>query len=232
MAYDGGKAGAGVYQQIINQIPPHTVYIEAFAGDASIARYKRPAQHTILIEADERQAGQLTQAALPGCIVICGDALEELKRYKWRGHEFLYCDPPYLFASRSNQRNLYRCEFGEIEQHRALIRLLRRLPCQIALSGYWSPLYELELSDWRAIQFTTIKRSGERATEWLWMNYAEPLELHDYRYLGQGFRQRERIKRKKQRWVERLRSLPQLERHALMAALDELRQEAVEHRQK
>lgn len=32
MTYKGGKAGAGVYQQIINQIPPHDVYIEPFLG--------------------------------------------------------------------------------------------------------------------------------------------------------------------------------------------------------
>jgi hypothetical protein len=32
-------------------------------------------------------------------------------------------------------------------------------------------------------------------------NFPEPVALHDYRYLGEDFRQRERIKRKKQRWV-------------------------------
>ena len=35
--------------------------------------------------------------------------------------------------------------------------------------------------------------------EWLWMNYAEPAELHDLRYLGSNFREHERIKRKKTR---------------------------------
>jgi hypothetical protein len=32
MTYPGGKGGAGVYQMIINQIPPHRVYIEPFLG--------------------------------------------------------------------------------------------------------------------------------------------------------------------------------------------------------
>ena len=32
--------------------------------------------------------------------------------------------------------------------------------------------------------------------EWLLMNYSAPVELHDYRYLGNTFRDRERIKRK------------------------------------
>lgn len=31
MRYPGGKGGAGVFQTIINQFPPHRVYIEPFA---------------------------------------------------------------------------------------------------------------------------------------------------------------------------------------------------------
>jgi hypothetical protein len=37
--------------------------------------------------------------------------------------------------------------------------------------------------------------------------------------LGEDFRQRERIKRKKQRWLNRLRTMPILERQALLAAI-------------
>lgn len=52
MSYPGGKAGPGVYQQIINQMPPHDVYIEAFLGAGAIMRRKRPAGLNIGIEAD------------------------------------------------------------------------------------------------------------------------------------------------------------------------------------
>jgi hypothetical protein len=62
---------------------------------------------------------------------------------------------------------------------------------------------------------------GGLRTEWLWCNFPEPIALHDYRYLGIGFRKRERIKHKKQRWTARLHSLPMLERQALLAAIDE-----------
>lgn len=30
--YNGGKQGNGVYQNIINHIPPHNVYVAPFAG--------------------------------------------------------------------------------------------------------------------------------------------------------------------------------------------------------
>ena len=42
MRYPGGKGGAGVYQTIINNIPPHDTYIEthlgSFAGEGEILR--------------------------------------------------------------------------------------------------------------------------------------------------------------------------------------------------
>ncbi len=61
------------------------------------------------------------------------------------------------------------------------------------------------------------------ATEWLWMNFPPPLELHDYRYLGQTFRERERIQRKRKRWTARLRCMPALERYAILSAIADLK---------
>jgi hypothetical protein len=51
------------------------------------------------------------------------------------------------------------------------------------------------------------------------MNYPEPDELHDYHFLGDTFRERERIRRRIERWQLRLERLPPLERRALIAAL-------------
>lgn len=36
MRYPGGKGGAGVYQTIINNIPPHDTYIETHLGGGNI----------------------------------------------------------------------------------------------------------------------------------------------------------------------------------------------------
>ena len=41
--YPGGKGGDGVYQTIINLMPPHKIYIEPFLGAGAIMRAKRPA---------------------------------------------------------------------------------------------------------------------------------------------------------------------------------------------
>lgn len=53
------------------------------------------------------------------------------------------------------------------------------------------------------------------------MNYAAPKRLHDYRYLGNDYRERERLGRKTKRWIERLNRLPELERQALLSAIYE-----------
>jgi hypothetical protein len=91
----------------------------------------------------------------------------------------------------------------------------------ILISGYWSDLYADALKDWNSTSFQAMTRAGKPATEWLWYNYPEPVALHDYGFLGENFRERERIKRKKQRWVNRLRTMDVLERRALLAAIGE-----------
>ncbi|NOK64253.1 MAG: DNA adenine methylase [Chloroflexi bacterium AL-W] len=222
MAYPGGKAQAGVYQAIIHQIPTHTFYGEPFLGKGAVLRYKRPATRSIGIDANPDVVQHWQEHSMPGVIVRCGDALEFLNSFRFGRDAFLYLDPPYLMEVRSTQQAYYQHEFFEDEQHLKLLRLIKTLRCNIAISGYWSQMYAQMLSDWRVISFNAVTRSGRVATEHLWMNYPEPVELHDYRYLGSNFRERERIKRKTQRWLQKLKAMPLLERRALMAAINQL----------
>jgi len=107
--------------------------------------------------------------------------------------------------------------------HQRLLAVIRTIPAMMMISGYYSGLYAQTLADWRTARFTTTTRGGNIAEEWVWMNFPPPLELHDYRYLGRNFRERERIKRKKMRWLNRLRRMDSLERHAIMMAIGEFR---------
>jgi site-specific DNA-adenine methylase len=227
MAYPGGKAGDGVYQKIINQMPPHRVYIEAFLGGGAVMLKKRPAISSIGIDVDTAVTQEF-RADIPGLELWNTDAMQWLKTYDFRGDELVYADPPYLMSTRSCQRDYYAHEFASEEEHALLLAVLKSLPCYVMLSGYWSDLYARELRDWRHISYLSRTRGSRTAREFLWMNFPEPFELHDYQYLGENFRERERIKRKKDRWAARLASMPALERYAILDVIDQ----ASSHHQK
>jgi DNA adenine methylase len=194
-------------------------------------RYKRPAPMASIaidIDADVVQQFRRTNPDIPNLELHILSALEWLApgpaaRYYTDPHTLIYLDPPYLMSTRSTQRALYKYEFATEAEHDWLLSLIKGMRCMVAISGYASELYADRLKGWRAIQFPAMTRGGTIATEWLWMNYPAPLELHDCRYLGKNFRERERINRKKQRWSDRLKNMDPLERQALLSAIDELR---------
>lgn len=82
MRYPGGKGGSGVYQTIINLIPPHSVYIEAFAGGANIYERKARAVRSILLERDPKQANVL-RSTIAGCIGSAGTTVINVEAVSW-----------------------------------------------------------------------------------------------------------------------------------------------------
>lgn len=228
MTYPGGKDGPGVYQAIVSRMPPHRVYVEPFLGGGAVMRRKRPAALNIGFDLDldpaavaateAFTAGDGGAAGGPRYRFEVGDALAFLRGYSFAGDELVYCDPPYLLGTRRSGRSLYAFELGD-ERHPDLLDIMLGLPCMVMVSGYWSELYAGRLAGWHATSFPAVTRGGRVATEWLWCNFPLPLALHDYAHLGRDYRERERIRKKKRRWLDRLRGLPLLERQALLAAL-------------
>jgi hypothetical protein len=223
--YPGGKNGAGVFQTLVNLIPPHELYIEAFVGSGAVLRNKRCAASIIIdADADVARAWLVDRGDDRSLTVIHGDARSTLAILNERGlltpRTFIYCDPPYVRSARRSQASLYRHEMTD-EEHELLLALLLTLRASVAISGYRHPIYDAALGDWRRLDFPAMTRAG-LATESVWMNYEPPAELADYRHLGKNFRERERIKRKTHRWRRRLLRMPTLERRALLAALLEL----------
>lgn len=208
-------------------MPPHECYVEAFLGSGAIMRTKRPAARNIGVDRDAAALdgfralveSECCSIALSDVEVLHGNALADDWLLQFYGPSTLiYCDPPYVHSTRTGGV-LYRFEMTN-DDHLMLLDQARRSTCRFMISGYRSALYEAGLQGWHSIDYQAHTRGGMK-TETLWMNFAPPTTLHDYRFLGQGYRERERIKRKKARWIERLKRMDRLERQAILAAIAE-----------
>lgn len=224
MQYPGGKNGGGTYHKIINLIPPHDTYIETHLGSGAIMRYKAPAKKNIGIDLDIKvftTGTLLIGSDYPADMdFVLGDCLEFLRDYHFVGNEFIYCDPPYLINTRRSNGKIYKFEYAE-KDHIELLTRLNTVHCKVMISGYYSKLYNDMLSNWETVSFQAQTRAG-LATEYLWMNYNKPIELHDYRYLGENKTQRQMLKRQRERWINRLNKMSPLKKQALLSVLKEI----------
>jgi site-specific DNA-adenine methylase len=228
--YPGGKNGSGVYQTIINNIPPHTTYIEAFGGSLAVfRRIRRSARMSIVNDINPVVVKGYDKEFNFSAIIYNRDAVELLNllkhRFEYINETFvIYLDPPYPFSSRKSDKPIYKYEMSD-EDH---IRLCEKV---IALSNkyhniyflistYPNDIYEKYFEHWRLVRFYAQTRKG-KALEYLYCNFEKPRKLHDYRYLGNNFRERERIQRKIERKVQGLLKLPCLEKNAIIQAIQE-----------
>jgi hypothetical protein len=114
----GGKNASGVPQWIINQIPPHRVYVEPFAGSAAVLRIKRPAAQSIALDRDPGAIAALRDVVPPATELRVADGLAFLEKVIGGRHVFIYCDPPYMHSARRS-RHRYQHELSDASAMRA-----------------------------------------------------------------------------------------------------------------
>lgn len=214
MAYPGGKGR--IHQKIISLIPPHRVYVEAFLGGGAVMLAKRPAHFSVGIDLDPRVVAAWRARRIDGLSLVQCDAIDWLSRYEFVGEEFLYCDPPYPAQTRRSRR-VYRYEPSP-DEHAALLHVLLSLPCKVMVSSYPNAAYERVLRDWSRVILSSPSQTGLR-TECLWMNYEPPTVLHDHSHIGDTFREREAIRRRRTTIIDRFNRLSALERSAVLVEM-------------
>ena len=214
--YPGGKEVDGTYQTLINMIPPHDYFVSGFLGNCAVMRHKKPAPlDNIGVDIDFDVIRSWHENKPSWLALKCDDVIDFLgKKYFNNEGTFIYLDPPYPINSRKTKAKIYRFEMSD-EQHVQLLKNIKGLKANVMISTYDNPIYKKGLERWNKVQFQSKTRRG-MATETVYMNYALPHRLHDYSFLGLNFTDRQRIKRKVERHVNKLRSLPNLERNAII----------------
>lgn len=218
MSYLGSKGQAGVFQRIIGNMPPHTIYVEPFLGSGKILFTKRPAVLNVGIDADAWIVKNISRILTPELArvatkFICGDAITTLPTLALPADAVVYCDPPYLLSTRTS-RHRYAHEMTD-DQHEQFLTLAAGLNCRVLISGYPSKLYDHHLQNWRCCSYRTRTR-GRTVTECLWCNFPEPVELHDWRFIGKNFRERLTLKRFAARFTARLDRMTDLKRNFIL----------------
>lgn len=215
--YLGAKNGSGVYQRIVQLLPPHDTYIEPFLGTGAVLRHKAPALRSIGVDLNSRC---LSAAAYSNVELVQMCAFKYLREFDYdnNGRICVYLDPPYLGSTRTSKAK-YEYELTE-DDHVELLQLIQTLPAHVILSGYSSELYDSVLTanaGWWSDSFQAMSRGGVR-TERLWCNFV-PGDIHYHTYAGKNFTDRQRIQRKADRWAAKIKKMPIAERQAVMAAM-------------
>ncbi len=197
-------------------MPPHDIYVESHLGGGAVMRNKLPARRQVGIDIDQRVIEKWNSYPAQPCELFCCDSVEYLENTPIEDATLVYSDPPYVRSTRKRDR-VYAHDYSD-EDHERLIACLLRLPCLVMVSGYPSDLYETLLSGWTRRTFTA-KTHVEVREEAVWMNFEPPSQLHDCSFLGNGFRQREVIKRRTDRLHSRIQRLSRMEQHSLLTWL-------------
>ena len=192
------------FQAIIACMPLHDTFIALHLGSGIIMKRKPQCSRSIGVDSNPHVIEQFR--GTPNIELYCSDAVPFLQTFDFQtaGRVLLYSDPPPLDGA------------GSEYDHTLLLTMLVSLAgtsvaCMI--SGDPSTLYDSLLSGWRSIEFPCRTNGGIR-TEKLWLSF--PLSAT---YTGRNFTDRQRIKRKAERWAANYRALPPAEQLAILTAL-------------
>lgn len=220
--YPGNKNIPGLIQKIVNQIPPCVNFYEPFAGSAAVSTFLSIIPgvklNYYINDLDERLTAKTDYPT--GSIVSNNDfsiVLNKLITSAASNDNFVFIDSPYLHSTRINNINLYDYEFSDSD-HLKLLSTVRNLKCNCMIIHPVCALYNQALHSFRTVQLT-IRYHNKTSIENLYMNYPRPKQLLTYAVAGTDCWDRQRIKRKGDRLVQKLSSLPAVERNYIIDRL-------------
>lgn len=219
--YPSAKSVDGVIQRLINIIPPHDTLIECCGGSGALTWNIKKTKRNIIIEADPAQAFQLEKGFGNSVKVINDsfynhlyDLIESLE------DTVLYFDPPYLKENRTWQANIYKQEW-DIYDHIEFLKYIKDSSTYVIINHPRSPLYDQALAGWNRIEYEYMTRKGLRP-DCIWYNYTTPVELHDYRHIGNDNIDRQCIRRKRHSLIRKIKEMPVLQQNAFFSEINRI----------
>lgn len=224
-----GKSTDGVYQHLINRIPPHTIYIELCVGQATINRAKRPAMLNLLVDVDPQINRLYQNANIPKEMRIQGyraDCVAWLKHTYPKipvdpqfpcpeENIFIFIDPPTdKDVHRKKNSNRHLMPLDSITE---LCRILVGIKCKVMLTTFVGSIYDGVFENekgWHRELFTGYSANPDGSDEVILTNYVPDEDLHDYSFCGTTPDERARIRKQNESLVAVLKPMSLLERRA------------------
>lgn len=223
MYYPGNKNIPGLIQKIVNQIPPCTDFYELYAGSAAVSRFLSVLPGITvryhLNDIDPAVTDRYVHRA--GGIVTNVPAVDLIQSLPLAGSSetrFFFIDPPYHHDSRPNNSHLYKFEMSH-DDHVQLLLTVVDLKYNCMIIHPQCDLYSSFLSSWRTVQIK-VRYHNKTSLENLYMNYPRPVQLLTYGMYGTDCWDRQRIKRKGDRLIKKLLSLPPTERNYILDRIE------------
>ena len=191
LKYPGAKWALARW--VLSHFPAHHSYLEPFFGSGAVL-FNKPRSHIETVndldgdvvnffrwirDDPERLAQEIYWTELPDVILQAAERLRGVQIEQrpaagliWRfnfPNVLIYCDPPYLRATRHMKRQ-YRHEMTD-EDHLELLTALRDHRGPALISGYPSELYDRELAGWSKAETTAVDQTSRIHREVLWMNF-------------------------------------------------------------
>lgn len=217
--YIGNKSILGLFQFIVNRIPPHRFYYELFAGSAVISEKLPDTAIKYLFDLDVEVVRNLkVKFGLNSNYIISqADAISYLSyitNFRSTTDVFVYLDPPYLFSERKSGKSYYKCELSDSD-HLRLLSVASTVNFNCMISHPKCDIYDDALKGWSCESFT-VRYHNHTVLETVYYNYQKPSELQTYAFVGNDSWDRQRIKRKIDSLVLKLAALHPLERNAIV----------------
>ena len=223
--YPGNKAIQGILQKIVNEIPRCDVFRELMAGSAAVSSALAVPDENVHLNEKSEKVFQDLRFKYPSRIVTndCAISIITFLPDKPKREEMIFLDPPYRLHTRPHSQKLYEHEMSDDDHVQLLSAVLAKGEnYKFMIIHPDDEMYNTMLASWRKVP-VKIRYRNKTSLEVLYMNYPAPEVLQDYKFLGDGCHDRQRIKRKGDRWIAKLKGLPIVEQNYILDRLATIR---------